>query len=178
MRYTIILIFIFLITACTPTNTTSKKDNVTTIDRYLIDDYITKWENNKAYTLAVLEAMPEKYYDFQPTDKVKSFKEQAAHIVEAFNFQMEFLGYPNLAKVDKTSKATVIQSYTDIFEVIIAHIKTLNPRDLQEEIEPFYGISTKSRMLNLMDNHLAHHRGQLTVYLRLKGVKPPKYVGW
>ncbi len=178
MRYTIILIFIFLITACTPTNTTSKKDNVTTIDRYLIDDYVTKWENNKAYTLAVLEAMSEKYYDFQPTDEVKSFKEQAAHIVEAFNFQMEFLGYPNLAKVDKTSKATVIQSYTDIFEVIIAHIKTLNPKDLQEEIEPFYGISTKSRMLNLMDNHLAHHRGQLTVYLRLKGVKPPKYVGW
>ena len=180
MKYTILPIFIFVITACSPTNTTSKTENevISPNNQYLINDYITKWENNKAYTLGVLEAMPEEYYDFKPTDEVKSFKEQAAHVVDAFNFQMEFLGYPNLAKVDKTSKATVIQSYTEIFDVIIAHIKTLKPNDLQEEIEPFYGTSTKSRMLNLMDNHLAHHRGQLTIYLRLKGVKPPRYVGW
>lgn len=160
-------------TSKTETEATNTIDN-----QFLINDFITKWENNKSYTLAVLEAMPEEHYDFQPTEDVKSFKAQAAHIVGSFNFQMEFLGYPNLAKVDETSKASVIQSYTEIFDVIIAHIKTLKPQDLQEEIEPFYGTSTKSRMLNLMDNHLAHHRGQLTIYLRLKGVNPPRYVGW
>ena len=181
MKFTIFPIIIMLITACTSTNTTSNtetKPNKTINHQYLIDDLITKWENNKTYTLAVLEAMPEEHYDFKPTEDIKSFKEQAAHIVSSFNFQIEFIGYPNLAKVDKTSKATVIKSYTEIFDVIIAHIKTLNAQNLQEEIQPFYGKSTKSRMLNLMDNHLAHHRGQLTIYLRLKGVKPPRYVGW
>jgi uncharacterized damage-inducible protein DinB len=42
----------------------------------------------------------------------------------------------------------------------------------------WYGSSTKNRILNLMDNHLAHHRGQMIVYLRLKGIEPPSYVGW
>jgi hypothetical protein len=26
--------------------------------------------------------------------------------------------------------------------------------------------------------HQTHHRGQLVVYLRLKGIKPPQYRGW
>jgi uncharacterized damage-inducible protein DinB len=181
MKFTILSSIIFLIIACTSTSNTSKTETErmnTANHQYIINDLLTKWENNKTYTLAVLEAMPEAHYDFQPTEEVKSFRNQAAHIVSSFNFQMEFIGYPNLAKVDKTSKATVIKSYTEVFDVIIAHIKTLNTKSLAEEIEPFYGTSTKSRMLNLMDNHLAHHRGQLTIYLRLKGVKPPKYVGW
>ena len=181
MKFTILSSIIFLIIACTPTSNTSgtETDRVNTSNhQYIINDLLAKWENNKTYTLAVLEAMPEVHYDFQPTEEVKSFKNQAAHIVSSFNFQMEFIGYPNLAKVDKTSKATVIKSYTEVFDVIIAHIKTLNTKSLQEEIEPFYGTSTKSRILNLMDNHLAHHRGQLTIYLRLKGIKPPKYLGW
>jgi uncharacterized damage-inducible protein DinB len=188
MNYKITLSLIVIITIlfqnCTPTNSTSKTEveSTKTVDNqsqsFEINDFITKWENNKTYTLAVLEAMPEEHYDFQPTEEIKSFKAQAAHIVSSFNFQMEFIGYPNLAKVDETSKASVIESYTEIFDVIIAHLKTLDTKNLGEEITPFYGRSTKSRMLNLMDNHLAHHRGQLTVYLRLKGIKPPKYVGW
>jgi uncharacterized damage-inducible protein DinB len=180
MKYFTFLIIPILLQSCVANNTSkTENDKMNILDnQYLINDLVTKWENNKTYTLAVLEAMPEEHYDFQPTEEIKSFKAQAAHIVGSFNFQMEFIGYPNLAKVDETSKATVIESYTKVFEVIIAHIKTLNTKNLQEEITPFYGKSTKSRMLNLMDNHLAHHRGQLTVYLRLKGVKPPKYVGW
>ena len=180
MKNKILFILFIILQSCVPNKTQKQTETITlaTDNQYLINDLITKWENNKTYTLAVLEAMPEEHYDFQPTEEVKSFKGQAAHIVGSFNFQMAFLGYPNLAKVDETSKATVIQSYTEVFDVIIAHIKTLNTKTLQEEITPFYGKSTKSRMLNLMDNHLAHHRGQLTIYLRLKGIKPPKYVGW
>ncbi|NJL74904.1 MAG: hypothetical protein HC892_07620 [Saprospiraceae bacterium] len=30
----------------------------------------------------------------------------------------------------------------------------------------------------LMNDHLTHHRAQMIVYLRLKDVQPPKYVGW
>lgn len=183
MKYQILFVLLISLQSCVSNQ--SQKQIDTSIENsdnqsrnFLINDLITKWENNKTYTLAVLEAMPEEHYDFQPTEDVKSFKEQAAHIVNSFNFQMDFIGYPNLAKVDKTSKATVIESYTKVFDVIIAHIKTLDAKTLQEEIKPFYGTSTKSRMLNLMDNHLAHHRGQLTIYLRLKGVKPPKYMGW
>ena len=48
----------------------------------------------------------------------------------------------------------------------------------QHEITaPVEKVSKESFLLT-MDNHLAHHRGQLIVYLRLMGLKPPSYVGW
>jgi uncharacterized damage-inducible protein DinB len=36
----------------------------------------------------------------------------------------------------------------------------------------------KLQIINLINDHQTHHRAQLLVYLRLKGVKPPEYVGW
>jgi len=30
----------------------------------------------------------------------------------------------------------------------------------------------------LLNDHQTHHRGQLVVYLRLNGIKPPAYIGW
>ncbi len=37
---------------------------------------------------------------------------------------------------------------------------------------------TERQIINLMNDHLTHHRAQAIVYLRLNGVMPPKYVGW
>lgn len=34
------------------------------------------------------------------------------------------------------------------------------------------------QVLDTARDHLAHHRGQAIVYLRLKGVEPPLYVGF
>jgi len=72
----------------------------------------------------------------------------------------------------------MIASMNLIFEEIIKYLKKLAPQVLQEDIRMWCGNSSKLRLLNLMDNHLAHHRGQLVVYLRLNGIKPPSYAGW
>ena len=149
-----------------------------TENQWLIEDLIKKWENNKRYSLQVLEAMPEEHYDFAPAKGMKSFREQASHIASGFNYQLKKSGLPALPGAKSTSKAAMIASYGEIFDALIRNLRTYEADQLKEEASMWYGKSTRLRMLNLMDNHLAHHRGQMIVYLRLKGISAPSYVGW
>nr|NIM13383.1 DinB family protein [Candidatus Aminicenantes bacterium]NIM80034.1 DinB family protein [Candidatus Aminicenantes bacterium]NIO82289.1 DinB family protein [Candidatus Aminicenantes bacterium]NIQ68157.1 DinB family protein [Candidatus Aminicenantes bacterium] len=49
-----------------------------------------------------------------------------------------------------------------------------------EEKIPLFGELklSKSQTFMTIRDHVAHHRGQMVIYLRLKGIKPPQYVGW
>jgi len=148
-------------------------------NEWIVADLIKKWEGNKTYTLGVLEAMPEEHYDFKPMEEMMSFQEQALHIANGFHYQIK-LGEEKspFSNIDETSKETIIASYEKVFDSILDYLKQVDPTSLSNEGKAWFGQATKLRAINLMDNHLAHHRGQLIVYLRLKGIKPPKYIGW
>ena len=64
------------------------------------------------------------------------------------------------------------------FAYALQTIDVMTEKDLNEKVEFIAGTMTRRRILLLMTDHLTHHRGQLVVYLRMKGVEPPKYVGW
>ena len=145
---------------------------------WIIDDLVTKWEGNKKYTLEVLEAMPESAYEYSPHSDLMSFHKQAVHIEYAFHYHWRATSNPPLPKLDPTSKASMIASFTQIFDDIIASFRQMDPTTLPTTISMWYGPSSLNRVMNLMDNHLAHHRGQMCVYLRMQGIKPPKYIGW
>jgi len=41
----------------------------------------------------------------------------------------------------------------------------------------YVGLSrTKRQIFMILTDHVTHHRGQLIVYMRMKGVVPPEYV--
>lgn len=153
-------------------------------DSYQINDLIKKWENNGSYTLAIIDAMPEADFDFRPTTDMMTFRKQTWHIANTVTRHMERFGHPGLTPVDTTSKATILESYATIFKEVLDYLPTLSADPTQEnnlaEIVPMWydEASTRNRFINLMDNHISHHRGQMIVYLRLKGVTPPQYVGW
>jgi len=54
----------------------------------------------------------------------------------------------------------------------------MNAGQLDEKVKFFAGPMTRRQILILMHDHQTHHLGQLIVYLRLKGIKPPDYIGW
>ena len=146
--------------------------------QWLVDDLVKKWNNNKAYMLEALEAMPEESYDFVPAPGMMSFQEQAVHVANGFHFHWKAAGLSGLPEMKEGDKAAIMESYTRILDEVIASLPKLTGAVLSEEKSMWYGSSTKNRIFNLMDNHLAHHRGQMIVYLRLKGIKPPAYRGW
>ena len=146
------------------------------------DAFLEKWENSKNYLLAIAEVMPEEDYSFKPTERQRSFKEQLLHIKD----NMDWLSRSHFteeeykrSEVDSTvsKKETIVlltKAFNDSFKVIV----NTSEETLKETVSFFAGNMSKLQILNLMQDHVTHHRGQLIVYLNLKNIKPPGYVGW
>ncbi|MGK0251702.1 MAG: putative damage-inducible protein DinB, partial [Gammaproteobacteria bacterium] len=49
---------------------------------------------------------------------------------------------------------------------------------LKGTVEFFAGPKSRMQILNLLQDHVTHHRGQLIVYLNLNSIEPPQYSGW
>jgi uncharacterized damage-inducible protein DinB len=177
MKFLLSIILISTLFSCNSQNKEEIKSEQSE-NNWLAADLVVKWENNKSYILKMLEVMPEEHYEFVPAEGMRTYKEQAEHIVSSFNYQMAKTGFFDLPEVDNTDKKSLIQSYTKIFDEIISKLKNIKNSALKTETSMWYGQSTYLRILNLADNHLAHHRGQMIVYLRLKGIEPPSYIGW
>ncbi|QHI37356.1 hypothetical protein IMCC3317_27350 [Kordia antarctica] len=146
-----------------------------------ISAFLEKWENSKDYLVEMAEAMPEDKYDYKPTERQKTFKEQLLHIKQ----NMDWLSNRYFAKatlenikVTYPTKAEVIEAMKTSFDNTATIIKTATPEDLKELVEFFAGQKTKLQILNLLQDHVTHHRGQLIVYLNLNDIKPPTYRGW
>jgi uncharacterized damage-inducible protein DinB len=83
----------------------------------------------------------------------------------------------NLRNADYT-KSEVIAILQEGFANVAAALENLKPEQLEEPVKFFAGPMNKRQIMTLLNDHHTHHRGQIIVYLRLKGVKPPRYVGW
>ncbi len=140
-----------------------------------------KWTNAKEYALKMAELMPEKYYDFKPVPEEMSFKQQLLHIADNMQWlSSAYLFVPKANKIDTSvkSKAAVIKILSDAYDMGTAAHHNLSGKQLDEVVKFFAGPMMRRQILNLMHDHQTHHLGQLIVYLRLKGIKPPDYVGW
>ncbi|AGC76734.1 putative damage-inducible protein DinB [Nonlabens dokdonensis] len=145
--------------------------------------FLEKWNNSRDYILEVAEAMPEEYYDYKPTPKQMSFKEQLIHIQgnimwldRSYFSQEQVTGEPK--DYNLLDKAALIQSLKNTFDDAYRSIDQTQESDLKETVKFFAGPKSKLQIMNLMQDHVSHHRGQLLVYLNLKGITPPGYSGW
>jgi len=128
----------------------------------------TVLENSKNYTLAVANLMTETNYEFKPAGEVWNFRELLHHIA----YGIEWWG-DNYIKDNKTewnqppAKATK-KEVVDYLNKAYASLKeTISKGKLSgEAVRGFHAT---------MD-HITHHRGQATIYLRCKGITPPAYV--
>lgn len=148
----------------------------------LLADLQVKWTNAAEYTLEVAERMPEEYYGFKPTEEEMSFEQQLLHMAGNINWlTSSYLGGAAVEKDLTTTgygKAEIIAMLKDVFERSAQATAHLTEAQLEDPVTFFAGPMNKRRILLLLHDHLSHHRGQLVVYLRLKGIVPPKYRGW
>ena len=141
-----------------------------------------KWVNSKTYALKLAALMPEEDYDFKASPEEMSFREQLLHIAENMTWlSSSYLFVDAPAKstaTQKLSKNEVLKVLGNAYDLgLSAHMK-MNVGQLDEKVKFFAGPMTRRQILILMHDHQTHHLGQLVVYLRLKGIKPPEYVGW
>jgi len=147
-----------------------------------IKEFEKKWENAKNYTLELVTSMPEEHLDFKPTPEIRSFKEQCAHIVKnmvwlssSYLSDSSFEEEPDLEKLGKEELLDWMERAFDFAGEIARAVPV---KDLETQVDFFAGPMSKRQIMILMNDHVTHHRGQLIIYARLKGIKPPRYRGW
>ncbi len=143
-----------------------------------------KWENSRSYLLKIAKKMPAKSYSFKPTDRQMTFRRQLLHTRENM-LKLSYRYIPEHQSFQDTvdspqgiPKPQVIHLLKEAFNAVNNTVKRLQKKDLTTKVDFFEGTKTKLQILNLIQDHVTHHRGQLIVYLNLKGYKPPDYVGW
>lgn len=147
----------------------------------LLHQLARKWGNAKAYTLKIAALMPEEDYSYKPTAEVMSFQEQLLHISDNMMWLSGTHLFADTTKQIKKyaamDKAAVIKYVIDAYDrTLLAHYK-ISAGQLDEKVSFFAGPMTRRQILILMHDHQTHHAGELIVYLRLKGIKPPPYNG-
>lgn len=141
-----------------------------------------EWARARDYTKEYLDAMPADGYSFKPTPDIRSFSEQMMHLAAAnFSFGARLTGQTNpyqlpqgesLEKKFKT-KEEVTKVVMESYDFMITGVKGLTDAKLNER-SPAQGLNRpRAAVLDAAFEHQTHHRGQTTIYLRLKGVTPP-----
>jgi uncharacterized damage-inducible protein DinB len=148
-----------------------------------IAETASDWERAKAYTLEYLNASTDEVINFKPTADMRTFGQQMLHIAEAnYGFASAASGKANpvafgsLEKSDKyKTKDAVTKEVMASYDFVIAATKEMTEPKMGEMIKLFntFDLSRGSAMVKAFE-HQTHHRGQTTVYLRLKGITPPQ----
>ena len=141
---------------------------------------VAEWQRAKTYTKAYLDAMPEEGYGFKATPEVRSFAQQMGHLADANYFfaatasaKPSPFGQKSVEKSVPASKAEMTKAVMDSYDFVISSLQGLTSAQLDEMAKVEGKDLSKSNIYGKAFEHQTHHRGQTTIYLRLKGVTPP-----
>jgi len=157
--------------------------NAQTAEAAFLNVHISKLKNAQAYTLQVARSMPSEKYGYKPSPEEMLFGKQLLHISENLCWLTATYLTNNknpLTAADGklTSKEDIIAVVTKAYDFAIDALQNFPAQSLIDTVKFFAGPMNKLQIINLIQDHQTHHRGQLLVYLRLNGIKPPVYVGW
>ena len=149
-------------------------------------DFAAVWHRATDYTFEVAESMPDSLYGYRPVDSVFSFAEHLLHLEhnlyslsDRFVAPGEEIDFSpsNGEALGKPEILTRLRRATDHVQQLL---DSLPDTQAQAVAERFWGPDpiTQAGIFLLMRDHMTHHRGQLIVYLRLNGIRPPRYRGW
>ncbi|WP_428662354.1 DinB family protein [Runella sp.] len=142
---------------------------------------VAEWERAKAYTKEYLDAMPEDGYKLKPTPEIRSFAEQMMHLADAnYGFTAAATGKASPLERGAAEKAAatgtkeqVMKTVLDSYDFAINGLKGLTDAQLGETAKFAGRDMTREMIFAKCFEHQTHHRGQTTIYIRLKGIKPP-----
>ena len=154
------------------------------------DALLPEFDHEIATTRKTLERIPEDKLAWTPHEKSMNLGRLAGHVAELPNFAVMAIktdstdlasgGYQPLTA---TSRKQVLDKFDKAAADARAAIANSSNEDLMKPWTLLYGgktIFTMPRVgvvRTMMMSHLIHHRGQLSVYLRLNNVPVPSIYG-
>lgn len=146
-----------------------------------LHEFSARWEVSETYNREVYMAMPEEYLDYKPVPDVMSFGKQFSHL------SMGISGYASIIRgddgldepglIDRNIIFKYMENCSAEFSSMLDDLdeERLYSKEHKYKDEEMWKDFSIADILLLAYHHTTHHRGQAIVYLRLKGIEPPKY---
>jgi uncharacterized damage-inducible protein DinB len=151
------------------------------------EQFLQTWEQEHAKTAKVIAALPEGKLEFKPHESSKSARELAWHLVNAERFFVESCLAGKIEPTPDTpapkSLKEILATFDRQYGQLAAKLKQADEQQLARPMQFYVGPKQMGEVpiLNILwmgvVMHCCHHRGQLSVYLRMLGAKVPSIYG-
>jgi uncharacterized damage-inducible protein DinB len=154
----------------------------------IVDSILMEIDQEAATTQRVLERVPEDKLTWKPHPKSYSLGQLALHIAQGQGFLADAVSkntfeFPNFAQPEPTSRKEIL----DTFAQSTAHAKEMLAKLDDARLMSTWSATAGGKTIlsipriafirSILLNHIYHHRGQLSVYLRLLDVPVPSIYG-
>jgi len=137
----------------------------------LVQTQVASWITSAA------EKMPEGEYAYKPDPGARSFGEIIGHIANAnYRFCSPVLGEsipPSNIEKTKTTKAELTSALREAFAYADRAYSALSDENIHETVKSYGKDTNRLSVLWFNTSHNLEHYGNLTVYLRTRGIVPP-----
>jgi uncharacterized damage-inducible protein DinB len=154
------------------------------------DALLPEFDHEISTTRKLLERVPEDKWDWTPHEKSMKLGRLACHVAETPQFaaavantdSMDF-AKGDYKRIDAPGRKQLLEAFDKLAaeaRVAIAGSKDEEmgkPSSLLFDGKPVMTMPKAGVLRTAMMNHLIHHRGQLSVYLRLTGTPVPSIYG-
>lgn len=151
---------------------------------------IAEMQQEAAVARTCLERVPADKFDWKPHEKSMPFGKLAVHIAEMFNWTAVTLQQPELdfSKFDyKPLEPATTEELVEYLDKNVAEALDVlrNTTDdvfmenwtMKNGDTVYFTLPKVAVMRSFVMNHIVHHRGQLSVYLRLNDIAVPSIYG-
>lgn len=155
------------------------------------DALLPEFDREMSVTRRLLERVPDHEFPWKPHDRSYSLGELATHLANLPTFTGAILGAPDLdlATIRESDRPTLPSSTADLVARFDKNVREaraalasktdaeyLSSWTLKRAGQPIFTLPKVAALRGYLMNHSIHHRGQLSVYLRLRNVPlPPMY---
>lgn len=153
----------------------------------MIDPILSELEQESHSTLRLLERVPEDRLGWRPHRKSMSLGQLALHVAQVPGLltqmaQLDGMEAPQFQQPEATGRQQLIETYRAGLAAAQSELpkmddaKLMEPWNVRNGARVLMSMPRIALLRTLMLNHSYHHRGQLTVYLRMLDVPlPPVY---
>jgi uncharacterized damage-inducible protein DinB len=156
------------------------------------DALLPEYDHEMATTRRLLARVPDADFGWKPHDKSMTLGQLASHIANLPHWCRLVLESPvfDLATLDPSARGAVPASVAELLSDFdrkvgaaraglaeIADPVIMAPWTLKQGAHEIFTMPRAAAIRSFVMNHLIHHRGQLSVYLRLRNVALPSIYG-
>lgn len=168
-----------------------KKLTLNLLQMGLKEGLIEELKYDSSLTRKILEQLPDEHFSWKPHEKSMTLGELASHTANLLYWVALIVNQDNADIADRhpelrkqyTNKNEMIDAYQNHLGNALRALKEADDNCFGEfwtfmrNGEGMFTIMRKVAIRNVVYNHTVHHRGQLTVYLRLLNIPVPGLYG-